>query len=139
MYDFRNVLEEIGIIFQRCTTNHSYVAQCITNSCDQLPESVQVCHTLSSRSESLDITIHGFCSLVWVHVAEFVFLFSPIPVLLHEWLSDEVVIKELVEYVQFLDQELVECVNDCAHYTDSMSFDRVVHLIYSDSLDLFCL
>lgn len=58
---------------------------------------------------------------------------------MHEWLSDEVIIEELVEYIQLLDQELVECVDDSAHHTDTVSFDRVVHLIYSDGFDLFCL
>ena len=45
---------------------------------------------------------------------------------------DEFIIQELVEDVKLLDEELIEGVNNGSHNTDSMSFDRVQHLIHSN-------
>ena len=52
---------------------------------------------------------------------------------------DELVIQELIEDIQLLNQELVECINDCSHHTDSMSLNWIEHLIYSNSLYLLSL
>jgi hypothetical protein len=52
---------------------------------------------------------------------------------------DEFVIQELVEDIELLDQKLVESINDCPHYTDSMSLNRVEHLVYSYRLYLLSL
>ena len=50
---------------------------------------------------------------------------------------DEFIIQELVEDVKLLDEELIEGVNNGSHNTDSMSFDRVQHLIHANGWDLF--
>ena len=53
---------------------------------------------------------------------------------------DELIVQELIEDVELLHQELVEGINDCTHYSNSMCLDRVKHLVDSNSLDLlgFC-
>ena len=43
--------------------------------------------------------------------------------LLHKRVVDELIKQELVEDVELLDQELVECVDDCTHYTNTVSLD----------------
>lgn len=57
-------------------------------------------------------------------------------VLLHEWLPDEIVIQELIEDIELLNEELIESVDNCAHDTNTMSLDRVVHLVDTNGLDL---
>jgi hypothetical protein len=49
------------------------------------------------------------------------------------------IIQKLVENVQFLYQEFVKSVDDGSHDTDTMRFDRVEHLIYSNGFDLLSL
>ena len=56
--------------------------------------------------------------------------------LLHQRVVDELVKQELVEDVQFLDQELVESVDDCAHHTDSVGLNRIQHLVGTNCFDL---
>jgi hypothetical protein len=50
---------------------------------------------------------------------------------------NKLIIQELIEYIQLLHKELVKCFNYNFHDSDTVSFDGVQHLIYSNSLDLF--
>ena len=49
---------------------------------------------------------------------------------------DKLIVQELIEDVKLLHQELVEGINYCTHNSNSMSLDRVKHLVDSDCLDL---
>lgn len=49
---------------------------------------------------------------------------------------DKLIIQELIEDIQLLYKELVEGVDDCTHNSDSMSLDRVEHLVDTNGLDL---
>lgn len=135
--DLRDVFEKVSIVFERSTSDHTHVSESITNSSYQLTEPIQICYSFASSAKSLDVAVHVLSPFIWIHVSQLVLLLSPVTVFLHQWLSDEVIVKELVEHIQLLYQELVEGVNHCAHHANSMCLDRVVHLIYSDSLYLF--
>ena len=52
-------------------------------------------------------------------------------------LNNELIIQELIEYIQLLHKELVKCFNYNFHDSDTVSLDRIQHLIYSNCLDLF--
>lgn len=56
--------------------------------------------------------------------------------LLQERVGDELIEQELVEDVELLDEELVECVDDCTHHTDSVSLDGIKHLVGSNCFNL---
>ena len=106
---------------------------------NKLPELIKVAHSSLGISQSLDVSGNLLSPLVRVEISKLLLVLSVVPLLLHEWVMDELVIQELIKDIELLYQELVECVNDCSHHTDSMSLDRVEHLIYSYRLYLFCL
>ena len=57
--------------------------------------------------------------------------------LLHQWVTDKLIIKEFIENVKLFNKELIEGVDDSSHNTNSMSLNGIDHLIDTDSLDLF--
>jgi hypothetical protein len=75
-------------------------------------------------------------SLVRIFVPTLLLVLSEETLLLQERVGDELVAQELVEDVELLDQELVECVDDCAHHTDSVSLDGIKHLVGTNCFDL---
>lgn len=51
---------------------------------------------------------------------------------------DELIIQKLIKNVQFLHQKFVESIDYSSHHTNTMSFDRVEHLIHSNRFYLLC-
>ena len=91
----------------------------------QLSEFVQVAHSALSVSKPPYLPSDVLSPLVRVVVVQFLFILFIVPLLLHQRIMDELIIQELIEYIQLFYQEFVESVNDCAHHTDAMGLDRV--------------
>jgi len=75
-------------------------------------------------------------SLIRILVLALFLVLSEETLLLHKRVVDELVEQELVEDVQLLDQELVKRVDDCAHHTDTVSLNRIKHLVGTNCFDL---
>ena len=63
-------------------------------------------------------------------------MFSIKPLFDHKRVVHQLVIKELIEDVELLNQELVKSVDNGTHDTYSVGLNRVKHLINTNSLDL---
>ena len=90
---------------------------------NKLPELIKVAHSSLGISQPLDVSGNLLGPLVRVEISKLLLVLSVVPLLLHEWVVDELVIQELIKNIELLHQELVECVNDCSHHTDSMSLN----------------
>lgn len=75
-------------------------------------------------------------SLIWILMLALFLVLSEETLFLHKRVVDELVEQELVKDIQLLYQELVECVDDCAHYPNTVSLDRIKHLVGANCFDL---
>ena len=90
---------------------------------NKLPELIKVAYSSLCISQPLDVSGNLLSPLVGVKISKLLLVLSVVPLLLHERVMDELVIQELIKDIELLHQDLVECVNDCSHHTDSMSLN----------------
>lgn len=103
---------------------------------DQTSELVQIWNALLVGTQSLQLLGETLSSLVRISVTTLLLVLFEETLLLQKWVWDELVGQEFIESVELLDQELVECVDDSAHHTNSMSLDRIKHLVSTNSFYL---
>ena len=106
---------------------------------DELAEFVKISDTTFSGSKPSNVSGDSLSSFIGIHVFELLFVLAIESLFLHQWVVDELIVQEFVKDVQFLDEELVESIDDGAHDSDSVGFDTEQHLVHADRLDLLCL
>lgn len=131
-----DVFDQVGVVLECRSSDHSHVPKCISNMRDQLSELIQIRDALLVGTQSLDGLREGLCSLIRIFVTALLLVLSEETLFLHQRVVDELIEQEFIEDVQLLDQELVESVDDGSHHTDSVSLDGVEHLVGADGFDL---